>query len=101
MLEFLGSENAQMIISVALILWSSVWTLIAMWKSGKKSHKTWFVLVFLSLMGWYLYPNIVSTVLGLFAALPIFYFFIFSRFRFEKSKLVFEKWGNKDPISKK
>jgi len=72
-----------------------------MWKAGNKKQRVWFVILFLSLMSWYIYPNIVTIIIGLFAALPISYFFILSRFKFEKNVLTFEKWGKKKKSSKK
>ena len=100
MFEFLNSANTQVVISMMFLVWSLVWSLFAGWKSSKKGHKIWFVLIFLSLIAWYLYPNIVTTILGLFGAIPLLYFFIFSRFKFEGNKLVFEKFGKKSKVKK-
>ena len=73
-----------------------VWVLLAMWKSAKKNHAGWFLVVFLSLISWYLYPGIITTIIGLFAVIPILYFFILSRIDFKGNRLVFEKWGRKN-----
>ncbi|MCR4327605.1 MAG: DUF5652 family protein [Nanoarchaeota archaeon] len=92
MFEFLTTDNFQFGISIALLVWSAVWALLAMWKSAKKGHGIWFVVLFLSLIGWYLYPNTLTTVVGFFGALPILYFFVLSRFSFKDNNLVFESW---------
>jgi len=101
MFEFLQSPGWSLVLSIVLLIWSLVWTLFSMWKAGNKKQKTWFVILFLSLMSWYLYPNIVTIIIGLFAALPIIYFFILSRFKFEKNVLTFEKWKSKKVSKKK
>jgi len=91
----LTDPAVQAVVSVVLIIWGIVWALLSMWKSAKLGHKVWFVLIFICVLYWYLDPNIISTILGLFGALPILYFYIFSRFRFKDNKLVFEKWKKK------
>jgi len=102
MLEFLQTPVWSFALSLFLLVWSLVWTLLSMWKAGNKKQRIWFVILFLSLMSWYLYPNIVTIIIGLFAALPILYFFILSRFSFDKkNNLIFEKWGKKKKSSKK
>lgn len=95
MFEFLSTESARVTISMILLVWSAVWTLLSMWKAGKKKDGIWFTVLFLSLLSWYLYPNVLTTIIGLFSALPIVYFFIFSRFSFKDDKLVFESWKSK------
>lgn len=99
MFEFLATPVGQEVISIVILVWGIVWELLAMWKAAKKSHWIWFILIFVVVLVSYL--NLWLTIAGTFGGLAIFYFFIFSRFKFVGNKLVFEKWGKKSKEVKK
>ena len=40
------SVGMQLLI-ILLIIWSSVWKGLALWKSAKLQHKTWFIVMFI------------------------------------------------------
>jgi hypothetical protein len=90
MLEFLGTPVAQEIVSILLLVWGLTWELVAMWRSAKKGHWVWFILIFAVQM--FGAVSIVFAILGSFGILPIVYMFFFSRFRVEKNKITFDKW---------
>jgi len=99
MFEFLSTPTAQYAISIVLLLWSLIWQLFAMWKAAVKKHGIWFVVLFIvSLFGSF---SVIISITSTFGILSILYFFIFSRFRFEKEGLVFERWGKSKKNPKK
>jgi hypothetical protein len=69
----LGQLSTQLGISiwilVVIIIWSAVWKLIALWKSARKGHVAWFIIL-----------AIVNTV----GILEILYFYIFSEINLKK-----------------
>ena len=94
MFEFLATPIGQEVISILVLVWGITWELLAMWKAAKKSHWPWFILLFL--VGLFSYISLPFTIAGTFGAVAILYFFVFSRFKFEKNKLIFETWKNKN-----
>jgi hypothetical protein len=69
----LGQLSAQLGISlwvlIVIFIWSAVWKLIALWKSARKGHIAWFIVL-----------AIVNTV----GILEILYVYIFSEINFKK-----------------
>ncbi|MEK6833420.1 MAG: DUF5652 family protein, partial [Nanoarchaeota archaeon] len=53
-------------ILIAILIWSAVWKLIALWKSARKNHLVWFIILAL-----------VNTV----GILEILYVYIFSEMK--------------------
>jgi methionyl-tRNA synthetase len=51
---------------IILVIWSSIWKAIALWKSAKNDSKSWFVILFL-----------VNTV----GILEILYIYVFGRIK--------------------
>lgn len=99
MFEFLSTPTAQMVISIAILIWGIVWTLLAMWKSAVKKHWIWFILIFAV---WFVGNlSIVLAIIGSFGLLAILYFFVLSRFKIEDNKVLFEKWGKKNKKEQK
>lgn len=93
MFEFLSTSTVQYAISIALLAWSLVWQLLAMWKAAMKKHRIWFVALFL--VGLFASFSVIISVTSTFGILSILYFFIFSRFSVKDEGLVFERWGKK------
>ena len=56
---------------VVIIVWSAVWKLLALWKSARKNHLVWFIVLAL-----------INTV----GILEILYVYIFSEMKFNKKK---------------
>ena len=56
---------------VVIIVWSSVWKLLALWKSARKSQPVWFIVLFL-----------VNTV----GILEILYIYVFSEIKISKKQ---------------
>ena len=69
----IGQLSAQLGISiwilVVILIWSAIWKLIALWKSAKKGHVAWFILL-----------AIVNTI----GILEILYVYIFSEINLKK-----------------
>jgi hypothetical protein len=61
---------------IIIVIWSIVWKLIALWKSARKNHIVWFILL-----------AIVNTV----GILEILYVYIFSEINFGKKSSVKNK----------
>ncbi len=40
-----NSNTSQLIIVLLLVVWSTVWKGIAMWRSGRRDQKVWFVAI--------------------------------------------------------
>ncbi len=71
------SVGATMVLLVLVSVWSFVWKGFALWKSAKKNHLIWFVVL------------LIFNTLGI---LEILYIFVFSKMNFrKKSKKVEEK----------
>ena len=66
------SYAAMLFILAILIVWSAVWKLMALWKSARKGHTVWFILL-----------AIINTV----GILEILYIYIFSEINFDKKKV--------------
>ncbi len=93
MTSFFAEPLVQEILSIALLVWGVIWTLLAMWKAAKKSHWIWFILIFIA---WAIGNiSLVFAIIGYFGLLAILYFYIFSRFSLKNNVLTFEKWGKK------
>lgn len=56
---------------ITILVWSSVWKLLALWKSARKDSVAWFVILAL-----------LNTV----GILPILYIFVFSKMKSSKTK---------------
>lgn len=67
-----------------LIIWSLVWKAIALWKSARKDHKIWFI---------------VMIVLNTVGILPILYIFLFSKMK-RKKKVKAKSKAKKKPKAK-
>ena len=69
----IGQLSAQLGISiwilVVILIWSAIWKLIALWKSAKKGHVAWFIIL-----------AIVNTI----GILEILYVYIFSEINLKK-----------------
>lgn len=68
--QFSAQWGVAIWILVVIVIWSIVWKLIALWKSARKGHMTWFVILAL-----------VNTV----GILEILYFYIFSEMNHKKN----------------
>ena len=72
-MSYLTELSAQMGISfwllIVILLWSVVWKLLALWKSARKNH-----------LGWFIVMAVVNTV----GILPILYIYVFSKIGYEK-----------------
>ena len=70
----LGQLSSQLGISlwvlIVIFIWSAVWKLIALWKSARKDHIAWFIVL-----------AIVNTV----GILEILYVYIFSEMNFKNN----------------
>ncbi len=74
--SLLGLPTASTIIIVALVMlviliWSLIWKGIALWKSARKSHKLWFIILL-----------ILNTV----GILEILYIYVFSKMDWNKKQ---------------
>ncbi len=70
-LETLAGELGIAIWLLTLILiWSAVWKLLALWKSARKGHIAWFIVI---------------AVINLVGILEILYIFLFSEMKFKSS----------------
>jgi hypothetical protein len=58
-------------ILVIILVWSAIWKLLALWKSARKGHIVWFIILAL-----------INTV----GILEILYFYIFSEINYKKNK---------------
>jgi methionyl-tRNA synthetase len=71
-----GQLSAQLGISIwiliVIVIWSAIWKLIALWKSARKGHIVWFIVL-----------AIVNTV----GILEILYVYIFSEMNFKKDSV--------------
>lgn len=56
-------------ILAVIVIWSIVWKLIALWKSARKGHIVWFILL-----------AVINTV----GILEILYVYVFSEMKFDK-----------------
>ena len=65
---------------VVILIWSVVWKLLALWKSARKGHTVWFILL-----------AIINTI----GILEILYIYVFSELKFEKKKVDKKKIKNK------
>jgi methionyl-tRNA synthetase len=63
-------------ILVIILIWSVIWKLLALWKSARKNHITWFILLAL-----------INTV----GILEILYIYVFSEIKFDKKPKKKEK----------
>ena len=54
---------------VMIMLWSLAWKLVALWKSARKNHLAWFI---------------VMAVINTVGILPILYIFVFSKLKYNK-----------------
>ena len=54
-----------------IVLWSAAWKLLALWKSARKNHLIWFIVM-----------AVVNTV----GILPILYIFVFSKLKYKPIK---------------
>ena len=74
-MAYLETIAAQLGIATWLItlvlVWSLVWKLLALWKSARKGHMAWFI---------------VMGVVNLVGILEILYIFVFSEMKFKSSK---------------
>ena len=43
--QFLQEFYWLMPVLIILIIWETVWKLIAMWKAGRNNHLTWFIII--------------------------------------------------------
>jgi len=57
---------------IIIVLWSTAWKLLALWKSARKNHLVWFIVM-----------AVVNTV----GILPILYIFVFSKMKCCKSSV--------------
>jgi len=64
---------------IIIVLWSTAWKLLALWKSARKNHLVWFI---------------VMAVINTVGILPILYIFVFSKLNCCKSL-------TKKPVKKK
>lgn len=70
--DMLGvSGQVALAIIIIISIWSLIWKGLALWKSSKKNHKVWFVIIL---------------VLNTIGILEILYFYIFSKMNFKKGK---------------
>lgn len=69
----IGQLSAQLGISIwiliVIVIWSAIWKLLALWKSARKGHIVWFI---------------VLALLNTVGILEILYFYIFSEMNFKK-----------------
>lgn len=70
---------------ITIIVWSVIWKLLALWKSARKTHVAWFIIIFL---------------LNTIGILEILYIYIFSEIRCERKKSK-KKVPKRKKISKK
>jgi methionyl-tRNA synthetase len=56
-------------ILIVVLVWSAVWKLLALWKSARKGHVVWFILL-----------AVINTI----GILEILYVYIFSEIKFKK-----------------
>jgi len=56
-------------ILIVVLVWSAVWKLLALWKSARKGHIVWFILL-----------AVINTI----GILEILYVYIFSEIKFKK-----------------
>lgn len=61
---------------ISIFAWSIVWKLLALWKSARKNHVAWFIII-----------AIVNTI----GILEILYIYVFSDAKKEKKELVKKK----------
>jgi len=54
---------------IVILIWSLVWKLLALWKSARKGHTIWFI---------------VMAVINTVGILPILYIFVFSKMKYGK-----------------
>jgi hypothetical protein len=73
-------------ILLVIVIWSVVWKLIALWKSARKGHVVWFIVL-----------AFVNTV----GILEILYFYIFSEMNLKKKSSKLSKESNKRKRKKK
>ncbi len=72
---------------IAILAWSLLWKLIAMWKSAKNNHLVWFILI---------------AVFNTIGILPILYIYVFSEMKdFKKNNMKKKKLVKKKPKLKK
>ncbi len=75
-MEYLNNLTDQLGVSlwlfIVILIWSIVWKLLALWKSAKKNHVAWFIVIAL-----------VNSV----GILPILYIYIFSDINYKKKKV--------------
>ena len=64
----------------AVVIWSSIWKALALWKAAKKGHVAWFIVMFL---------------INLVGILEILYIFVFSKCCEKKRKKQPEKQARK------
>lgn len=69
--QFSAQWGISIWILVVIVIWSAVWKLIALWKSARKNHLVWFIVLAL-----------VNTV----GILEILYVYIFSEMKYNKKK---------------
>jgi len=56
-------------ILIVILIWSIIWKLLALWKSAKKNHVVWFILL-----------AVINTI----GILEILYVYVFSEMKFKK-----------------
>jgi predicted membrane protein len=78
------APNLILIILVVILLWSTVWKLLGLWKSARKGSWIWFIVLALT-----------NTV----GILPILYIYVFSKM--DWNKLAKKKKPSRKKISKK
>lgn len=70
--NYLGISVGVVIVILTIVsIWSLVWKGLALWKSSKKDHKIWFIVLL-----------VVNTV----GILEILYIYVFSKMNFKKGK---------------
>ena len=68
--QFYAQWGISIWIIILIVVWSVVWKLLALWKSARKGHLVWFILL-----------AIINTV----GILEILYIYIFSEMNYKKS----------------